>query len=661
MPNLSQIKRQRMLDFLGTLRKTHIDDDSIRAFAEIENQLLNKKYGLVWEEHSESVDSMLLDNIPIFAEVKDRKITSGESSKYNFILEGDNLQCLYLLEKTHKGKIDVIYIDPPYNTKNKDFIYDDKKIDATDGFQHSKWLSFMSTRLKIAERLIKQNGVIAISIGFHEVNGLMFLCQELFPSRQITCVTVQTSSGNAVANGFTVIQEYLVFITPNDFEPMEIDEEKKENSNPYHGMNLAGFNQTQRPNQAYPIFINSDGTVEGCGKTLQERLDEGIFTGEKADFVFDYNEAPEGCVAVWPITQDGDPCVWRLIPEAFMQNWQKGYIKIVPNKKGPNKYTVQYLSGGIIEQIESGELETIQKDPNKPSLDVIGFKTAASGIPTIWTDKKFLTAAGSKDIKNIFGKKVNFPFPKPVALIKEILKRVSDKNDLVLDFFAGTGTTGQAVLELNREDEGERKFILCTNNEGNICDDITYPRIKKVVTGYTFTGTKEDVLFEKKINLQLLEDSHTVFQKAQQLIEKNQKKYQKISTSFKDGVFKVTGEWDTEEGVDGIPANIKFYKCDWTPRKPEEYLLSNALCLHIREMIELQHGIEIDNVKNVLILNKADFRKFIQNRAADEGIQNIWVNQNIVFNSVEMSQLNVLGYKYIPREFFGQELREAAE
>ena len=528
-------------------------------------------------------------------------------------------------------------------------------------FNIASGFHFMSTRLKIAERLIKQNGVIAISIGFHEVNGLMFLCQELFPSRQITCVTVQTSSGNAVANGFTVIQEYLVFITPNDFEPMEIDEEKKENSNPYHGMNLAGFNQTQRPNQAYPIFINSDGTVEGCGKTLQERLDEGIFTGEKADFVFDYNEAPEGCVAVWPITQDGDPCVWRLIPEAFMQNWQKGYIKIVPNKKGPNKYTVQYLSGGIIEQIESGELETIQKDPNKPSLDVIGFKTAASGIPTIWTDKKFLTAAGSKDIKNIFGKKVNFPFPKPVALIKEILKRVSDKNDLVLDFFAGTGTTGQAVLELNREDEGERKFILCTNNEGNICDDITYPRIKKVVTGYTFTGTKEDVLFEKKINLQLLEDSHTVFQKAQQLIEKNQKKYQKISTSFKDGVFKVTGEWDTEEGVDGIPANIKFYKCDWTPRKPEEYLLSNALCLHIREMIELQHGIEIDNVKNVLILNKADFRKFIQNRAADEGIQNIWVNQNIVFNSVEMSQLNVLGYKYIPREFFGQELREAAE
>jgi adenine-specific DNA-methyltransferase len=112
---------------------------------------------------------------------------------------------------------------------------------------------------------------------------------------------------------------------------------------------------------------------------------------------------------------------------------------------------------------------------------------------------------------------------------------------------------------------------------------------------------------------------------------------------------------------DGKPANLKYFKCDWTPRKPEDYLLSNALCLHIREMIELQHGIEIDNVRNVLILNKADFRKYVMDDAVYGQIENIWVNQNIIFNSDEMERLNALGFKYIPREFFGQELREAAE
>ena len=661
MPNLSQIKRQRILDFLGTLREEHTDDKSIRAFAEIENQLLDKKYGLVWEEHEEAVDAMLRTNIPVLIEDAGKKIVASIGDNYNFILEGDNLQSLYLLEKTHKDKIDVIYIDPPYNTKNKDFIYDDKKIDATDGFQHSKWLSFMSVRLKIAERLLKPNGIIAISIGFHEVNGLMFLCQELFPAKQVICVTVQTSSGNAVANGFTVVQEYLVFITPKEFDPLEIDGDKKENTNPYHGMNLAGYNQTQRPNQAYPIFIDAEGNVIDCGKSLQERINDGSFHGEKSEFTFDYSEAPQGCVAVWPITQDGDPCVWRLIPEVLMQNWRKGYIKIVPSKKGKNKYTVQYLSGGIIEQIENGELETVQCDPNKPTLDVIGFKTAASGIPTIWTDKRFLTAAGSKDIKNIFGKKVNFPFPKPVALIKEVLKRVSHKNDLVLDFFAGTGTTAQAVLEMNREDGGDRHFILCANNEGNICESILYPRVKKVVMGYSFIGKKEDCLFEKKLNLSDLEDSQTVLVKAQELTAKNSKKYSKISTEFKDGIFKVIGIWNTEAGVEGIPANVKFYKCGWTPRQPENYLLSNALCLHIREMIELQHGIEVDNVRNVLILNKADYRKYIMDGSIYSQIENIWVNQNIIFNSEEMERLNALGFKYIPREFFGHELREAAE
>lgn len=603
MANLSQQKRQRMLEFLQKLREEHKDDDGVLiALGEIENELNMKKYGLVWEQHEEAVDIMMRDAIPVFNEVLEREITAASCEAYNFLLEGDNLHSLRLLEKTHKGRIDVIYIDPPYNTKNKDFVYDDKKIDATDGFQHSKWLSFMVARLRIAERLLKPDGVLAISIGFHEVNNLMLICEEIFSTRQIICVTVQTSSGNAVAKGFTVVQEYVIFVTPSDFEPFEIEGDKKDYSNPYHGMNLSGFNQTQRPNQAYPIFIDKEGLVVGCGKSLQQRIDEGTYTGDKADFIYDYAEAPDGCIAVWPITQSGDPCVWRLIPENFMQNWYKGYIKIVPNKRGKNKYTVQYLSGGIIEQIENGSLETRHADPTTPSLDVIGFKTAASSIPTIWTDTKFLTAAGSRDIKGIFNKKVAFSFPKPVALIKEILMRVSGKNDVVLDFFAGSGTTAQAVLELNQDDGGCRKFILCTNNEGNICSDITYPRVKTVITGKRPDGTNYS---------------------------------------------------------DGLHANLKYYRTSFVSKDEDD--LSEALLGHIAEMIQLEHGVKLDGKQYIMVLDDDEADALAAHWSNYPNVKALYVSKNVLFTTEQNALFKNVNIHIIPDYYFNFELREAGE
>lgn len=603
MANLSQQKRQRMLEFLQKLRDEHKDDDSVLiALGEIESELTAKKYGLVWEQHEEAVDVKMRTHIPVFTEDTEKEITAVPGGAYNFLLEGDNLHSLRLLEKTHAGKIDVIYIDPPYNTKNKDFIYDDKKIDATDGYQHSKWLSFMTARLRIAEKLLKTDGVLAISIGYHEVNNLMLICEDIFSSRQIVCVTVQTSSGNAVANGFTVVQEYVVFITPSEFEPFEIEDDKKENTNPYHGMNLTGFNQTQRPNQAYPIFIDKNGLVVGCGKSLQQRLDEGIYSGDKADFIYDYAEAPEECVAVWPITRSGDPCVWRLIPDNFIQNWKKGYIKIVPSKKGKNKYNVQYLSGGIIEQIENGSLETRQTDTTKPSLDVIGFKTAASSISTIWTDTKFLTAAGSRDIKVIFNKKIGFSFPKPVALITEILKRVSNKDDIVLDFFAGSGTTAQAVLELNRDDGGQRKFILCTNNESDICTDITYPRIETVITGKRSDGSKYS---------------------------------------------------------GGIPANLKYYRTDFIS-KDEEYL-SDALLEHIAEMIQLEHGIKLDGKNYIMILDDEEADDLAAHWSDYPDVKALYVSKNVLFTTEQNTLFKDVEIHIIPDYYFNFELREVGE
>ena len=184
MSNLSQKKREKMLSFLQSLKQTHSDDASIIALNEIENALLNKKYGLVWEEHSEHVDEMLQEHIPVFIEDTTRKITTSHSQQdyknFNFLIEGDNLHSLKLLEKTHRNKIDVIYIDPPYNTGNKDFLYDDSYIDKNDGYSHSKWLSFMSKRLEIARSLLKYSGFIFISIDDNEFSQLKLLCDEIF-------------------------------------------------------------------------------------------------------------------------------------------------------------------------------------------------------------------------------------------------------------------------------------------------------------------------------------------------------------------------------------------------------------------------------------------------------------------------------------------------
>lgn len=169
MANLSQIKREKMLKFLETLKEQHSDDESLIAINQIENELTSKKYGLVWEEHEEEVDVKMRTHIPVFTEVKEKEIVGDpKSEQCNFLLEGDNLHSLKLLEKTHKGKIDVIYIDPPYNTGGKDFIYDDTYVNSEDLFRHSKWISFMDERLRYASKLLKREGVIFISIDDNE-------------------------------------------------------------------------------------------------------------------------------------------------------------------------------------------------------------------------------------------------------------------------------------------------------------------------------------------------------------------------------------------------------------------------------------------------------------------------------------------------------------
>ena len=238
MANLSQQKRQRMLAFLETIRQEHKDDDDVLiALGEIESELNAKKYVLVWEQHEEAVDVMMRTHIPVFTEDTDKEITTSADGVYNFLLEGDNLHSLRLLEKTHRGRIDVIYIDPPYNTGSKDFVYDDAFVDDNDGYKHSKWLSFMNQRLLSARNLLRKDGVLVISIGYQEVNNLMLLCQEIFSDRQVACVTIQTSGGKA-NGGFTYVHEYIIFVTPTDFHPQTMSFTGGVSRSPFEGLTL---------------------------------------------------------------------------------------------------------------------------------------------------------------------------------------------------------------------------------------------------------------------------------------------------------------------------------------------------------------------------------------------------------------------------------------
>ena len=604
MPNLSQVKQERMLAFLQKIKDEHRDDDDMLiALGEIESELTSKKYGLVWEQHEEAVDVMMRDNIPVFTEVPEREITAAPGQGYNFILEGDNLHSLRLLEKTHKGRIDVIYIDPPYNTGNKDFVYDDAYVDDLDGFKHSKWISFMSERLKIARNLLTSDGVIAISIGYQEVHNLVVLCQEMFDTKQVTCVTVQTSGGKP-NGGFNYVQEYLVFIAPRDFEPNTMNFTGGIERSPFEGLTLSTFTKVTRPNQAYPIFIDRKTmNIVGIGKTLTERINEGSYTGELKDFPFDYDEAPDGTVALWPISSKGVECVWRLIPSRLKRDWEKGYIKVGKNKSkaNPNEFSVQYLPEGVIQKVESGELEVVGQEPDAPTLVFGKNKTVGSEIPTIWTEKDFYTTKGTAGAKDIFGDK-RFSYPKPLELITEILRAISKKNSIVLDFFAGSGTTGHAVIELNVEQHSDRRFILCTNNESGICENVTHPRIKTVITGKRSDGS---------------------------------------------------------DYSEGIPANVKYYRTDFVS-KYDEYL-SDSLLEHIREMIQLEHGVKIDGSQYLMVMSDEEADELQAHWDEYEGVKAIYASKEVLFTTEQNALFAGVEIHTIPDYYFNFELKEVGE
>ena len=639
MANLSKIKRDNMIAFLEELKKEHSDDASIRAFNEIENHLRDKKYGLVWEEHSEAVDEMLEENIPVLTADPDRRLCKDATLPWNFIIEGDNLQALYLLEKTHRGKVDCIYIDPPYNTGAKDWKYNNDYVDGNDVYRHSKWLSMMKNRLLLAKHLLNpDDSVLIVTIDEKEYLRLGCLLEEMFPTARIQMISDLINRATvAFDSKFGRSNEYIFVVFIGNSAPAKLALEEDWNhienttKDGIHWVNLCrtGTNSRRedRPGMFYPIYVSKDGKkIKGLGDVLP--------LGEDRNSVV----PPDDCIAVWPIHTDGSEGRWMQGKDSLQKLIDKGYVKL--GKFTKTGMAVSYLNRAQIEKIEEGHYIVTGYSENG-SVIVDDSNYSAVYVPdTQWNIKSHDAARhGTNLLQTILASK-RFTFPKSLYSVHDVLRFfvINKPEALIVDFFAGSGTTMHAVNLLNAKYGGQRKCIMVTNNEVSVEEEKDFEK-RGIIKGskeWEAHGIAKFVTWPRTI----------------------------CSINGVD----VNGKAlkGTYLGSDipmsqGFKANVKFFKCDWTPRKPEDYLLSNALCLHIREMIELQNAIEIDNVKNVLILNKSDFKNIILNPDIYTQIEHIWVNQNIILNAEELKLLEAKGYKYIPREFFGQELKEAAE
>ena len=539
--NLSKIRREIMLNTINELKKSISDESTLNNLSLIENELTKKKYGLIWEEHEERVDKELETKIPTFKEIKEKQIKSNEG-KFNFLLQGDNLHSLYLLEKTHREKIDVIYIDPPYNTGSKDFMYNDKYIDADNEYKHSKWLSFMEKRLKLAHKILKSDGYIFISINYIEQAQLKLLCDDIFGESNLVgeisweSITQPINSGSARFGLQQKTEWILVYCkniaTKRTFKLEEID------------------NGLRYPHQ---------GKLGKCRFEIIEKSDAGSYRRDTMKYEI-----------LGQLPRKGKR--WQIGKNTAEELIKNNRIEIID---------------GIVKKAVYPEDEL-----DKKSYAPFWSHFSAKDVGT--------AQVGKDELNTVLMKAVGFDTVKPVKLIKEILKHFN-KNITILDFFAGSGSTGQAVIEMNQEDKGDRHYILCTNDENNICSEILYPRIYNVINGY--------------------------------------------------------------KGKKGIPSNLKYYETAYIPKiNTDEENLSKNLMVDIKNLIQLENGIEIDNKIVRVILTEEEIDKFTTNDKELNECEKLYISSDILLTS-KQNQIfkdNNIELFIIPEYYFEDEIREVA-
>ena len=516
--NISKKKRDDLLDkikqiraFIAAAPQDENTGNLLSYLSELEKDVNGKKYGLVFEEHREEIDEVLDTHTPVLTEDADLFIDHG--GQMNFLLEGDNLAALKLLEKTHRGNIDLIFIDPPYNTRNGDFGYDDSRVDLTDTFRHSKWVSFMSERLLVARRLLKNDGVIFIAIDDNEQAALKLLCDQLFGEENFLASIIWQHSiqPKGYSGTFSVHHNYILC---------------------YQKTAQFVLNSLPRTDEDNKAYANPDNDPRGRWRSGDVR--NALY---RPNLIYDII-SPSGNVI--------KPCAngWR---------WSKETVE---------------------EKIKSGEI-IFSKDETriirKIYLDTLEGRTPE----TIWFGKDVgTTRSAMSEIKEIFGSSA-FGTPKPTSLIERTLRLISRTDATVLDFFAGSGTTGHAVMKLNAEDGGTRRFILCTNNENGICRDVTYERIRRVID-------KED-----------------------------------------------------------YPASLKYYKVGYVPISDRMYYeYADELLRHIRELVELENGINFTgNEEIAIVLTDEELEIFLDDEGICKRCRKLYMGHDVLLDAQQAQAL----------------------
>ena len=539
----------------------------LKIIAKQEKELKTRKYGLVWDSEREP-EQVVLDcenNLPILKRVKSKEIRTDDSED-NILIEGDNYHALTVLNYTHKEKIDVIYIDPPYNTGNKSWKYNNHYVEKDDGYWHSKWLNMMEKRLNSSKRLLKKDGCLICAIDENEHANLGLLLKKIFPEYKIDCITIIHNPGGIQGDNFSYTHEYAYFVYPNNKRMIELENRDDEpDIRPLRDVSKGDHLRINAKNCFFPVYVK-DNDIIGFGDVCDDSFHPESVNIERTD----------GILEVYPIDPSGNERKWVFA----RQNVEsiKDELRVEYNKK-------------------------------RKIFDIIRKKTRFN-YKTVWTHKKYnANVYGTKLLNEIIN--TSFPFPKSLYNVKECILAVakSNKNAIILDFFAGSGTTAHAVLELNKEDDGNRKFILCTNNENNICTEATYPRIHNIIKGYKFKGKDKTVLFEKQLTwTDINKKIEQILEQVNEVIEEKKDNYDKIEIKFEDNTIKIIGINNIDGIKDGLGGNLQYFKTDFIKKTKNHDQVKFNLTRKCTEMLCVK-----ENLFNLEIEDK-DYKIFSSNK-----------------------------------------------
>lgn len=459
------------------------------------------------------------DDIVVVAEFRDYiypglvstgKVERGADKPYHTVINGENFHVLEALTFTHRGKIDAIYIDPPYNTGARDWKYNNDYVEEEDLYRHSKWLAFMERRLLVAKRLLNPDAsCLIVSIDEKEYLRLGMLLEQMFPEASMQMISsVINPKGTGRFNEFSRTNEYIYMLWFGDerVKPLKVTaagKAPKVEWQTFRRRDLSSVRHT-RPGQFYPIYVNEEsGEIEHIGEPLPHHVPR--------------DEAPKrkGCIAVFPVRPDGTEMNWAITVPALKNRLAKGYARAGKFTGEAQPYIIQYLKSGPIKDIEEGRATIVGRNPD--GSVIAEYQQGTRKLPT--TQWEFTSHSaehyGTNLLKRLLPDR-RFPFPKSMYAVEDCLRFfIEDKpHAIVLDFFSGSGTTAHAVMRLNRQDGGRRQCISVTNNEvaadeqaalrmsglrpgdpdwekWGICDYITKPRIRAAITGKTPEG--EDI------------------------------------------------------------------------------------------------------------------------------------------------------------------------